>query len=300
VLNRNETKSRIPPGRILNCVEGFAPLPAVAMRVIDMASDPEASASDLESVLQGDVSLVAAVLKLANSAFYGLRRQVSSLRHALLLLGKSEVQGLVLSRVMLQAFKVPGDNQKALMVGVWRHSLECALASECVAEQCGEEGAVYFLGGMLHDIGKLVIVQKFLNSISDLDRYDQLTGVDSLQAEQECLGWGHEDLGAQLLHRWMFPVQLVEMVRGHHDFRTIGKCGRPIQILTIANLLSRWVALKELETADPENENRALELLLRCGVASGIISDEDALRRIEATFRKRLEERADLLEMLQI
>ncbi len=149
MLQKADGQSLALHKRIFASVEGFAPLPAVAMRVMDMTAEPDTMAVELETVLQGDVSLVAAVLKLANSAFCGFRRQVVSLRHALTLLGKSEVQSLVLSQVMFQAFKVTTGRQKALMTGVWRHSLECALAAECVAERCDIEDSVYFLGGML-------------------------------------------------------------------------------------------------------------------------------------------------------
>jgi putative nucleotidyltransferase with HDIG domain len=286
--------------RVSACVEDFAPLPAVAMRVMDMVADPDTMAADLESVLQGDVSLVTAVLKLANSAFYGLRRQVISLRHALVLLGKNEVRGLVISRVMFQAFKVPAGRQKILMLGVWKHSLECALAAECIAEQCGAENSVYFLGGMLHDIGRLVIVQKFLKEIEDLDHYGQLVEKSGLEVELKLLGCGHNELGSQLLHRWMFPPQLVEMVQNHHNYDGIAACGRSSQILILANLLSRWAVLKDLEGKDEAQEAGLFALLLRCGADSKIIPDEKALVEMESAFRLRLEERADLLEMLKM
>ncbi len=303
MLQRNEPKVCTPQGRLLRGVEDFAPLPSVAMRVMSMVSDPETSAADLESVLQGDISLVAAVLKLANSAFYGLRRQVVSLKHALLLLGKNEVQSLILSQVLFRAFKVPDGEQKALMVSIWTHSLECALAAECVAEQCDEDSPLYFLGGMLHDIGKLIIVQKFLKEFEDLDHYGQLVEDDSLEIELERLGCGHDELGSQLLHRWMFPVQLVKMVREHHDYNTIAECDRSSQILVLANLLCKWKSIQdqgELEKVDEDEKIASLTLLLRCGVDSNLIPDEEALYEMDTAFKKRLEDRAELLEMLQM
>ncbi len=286
--------------RISACVGDFAPLPAVAIRIMDMVAESETMAVELESVLQGDVSLVAAVLKLANSAFYGLRRKVVSLRHALILLGKNEVQNLVLSQVMFQAFKVPDGQQKALMTGVWRHSLECALAAECVAEQCGVEDSTFFLGGMLHDIGKLIIVQKFLKEIEDLEHYGQLVEENGLETELKLLGCGHHELGSQLLHRWMFPPQLVQMVHNHHNYDGIAECDFQSQVLIIGNLLSRWVLLKRSENENKEQEAVLLSLLLSSGTKSDLISDEKILGAMESCFVRRLEERADLLDMLQM
>ena len=302
MLTRNEHNPCSPEERLIRGVEDFAPLPSVAMQVMTLVADSETSAADLESVLQGDIALVAAVLKLANSAFYGLRRQIVSLKHALLLLGKNEVQSIVLSQVLFHAFKVPDGEQKTLMVNVWKHSLECALAAECVAEQCGDDNSLYFLGGMLHDIGKLIIVQKFLKEFEDLDHYSQLVELDSSEIELERLGCGHNELGSQLLNRWMFPVQLVQMVKEHHNYDTIAECDRSSQILVLANLLCKWVWLKDQEEPHKLDGEEAtfLDLLMHCGAASNLAPDEEILFRLEKAFRQRLEERAELLEMLQM
>ncbi len=289
--------------KIISSIESFAPLPSVAMRVLDMVADDTNTAADLEDVLRSDVSLVTSVLKLANSAFYGVRRQVDSLRHALLLLGRSEVQGLVLCRVMFKAFKNLQGAQKTLMVGVWKHSLECALAAESISMQLGEGDSIFFLGGMLHDIGKLVVIQEFIQDIEGFDHYDALDEEDGLQMELEVLGCGHAGLGAMLLNRWMFPAELEEMVREHHNYTEIASCKRVCQILILANLLCRWVAAQDLFEADGSGEASVIALrgmLLRCGEASEIITSEGSLVQFEHTYRKYLTDKVDLLEILQM
>lgn len=298
MLRRDRERVCIPRGKVIRSIDNFAPLPAVAVRVIGMVADQETSVTDLEPVLKGDVALVASVLRLANSAFYGVRREVSSLRHALLLLGKSEVQCLVLSQILFQAFKTPKGLQKTLMADIWRHSLECALAAECIAEQCGEGDSIYFLGGMLHDIGKLVIVQKFLDDIQDPGFYGQSVGIEGLEVESERLGCGHDELGCQLLNRWLFPHQLVEMVRDHHEYERIAECKRPSQIIILANLLCRWTVFVDVD--DKAGEADFSALLLRCGKDSKLIPDTEALLDMGEAYRQRLEERATLLEMLQM
>lgn len=301
MLRRMDPKQALLYKRVAACVEDFAPLPAVAMRVMELVSDPETMAVDLETVLRGDVSLVAAVLKLANSAFYGLRRQVVSLKHALALLGKNEVQNLVLARILFQAFKLSDRRQRLLVTSIWRHSLECGLAAECIAEQLHKESQVYFLGGMLHDIGKLLVVSEFSQEIEGVDHYGQLTGVQDLEIELGILGCGHNELGAQLLYRWMFPSSLVQVVGEHHDYERIGECEHASQILILADLLSRLVVMKnwEREMAREETESGKIETLLLCyGGISQIIADEQELERMEGAYRQRLEERADLLDLL--
>lgn len=289
--------------RVVACVDDFAPLPAVAMRVMELVSDQETMAADLESVLRGDVSLVAAVLKLANSAFYGLRRQVVSLRHALTLLGKNEVQNLVLARVLFQAFKLSKGPQRALVTGIWRHSLECGLAAECIAEQIEEETPLFFLGGMLHDIGKLLIVSEFYQEVEGIGQYGQLTGVQDLEIELGILGCGHNELGAQLLDRWMFPPVLVRMVAEHHNYERLTECEHSSHLLLLADLLSKMVALKdwEQEMERKETESGKVQaLLLSYGKVSRIIAGEQDLHRMEEEYRRRLIEKAELLDLLMV
>ena len=303
MLRRDNSNSCVLRSRIISSIDSFAPLPSVAMRVLDMASDPNVAAADLESVLQSDVSLVTSVLKLANSAFYGVRRQVDSLRHALLLLGKSEVQSLVLSRVMFQAFKNLQGDQKDLMVGVWKHSLECGLAAESLARQLGEKDSFYFLCGMLHDIGKLVVIQKFIQEVEGFEHYAALDEEEGLILELDILGCGHDDLGAMLLHRWMFPEELENIVRCHHDYAGIASYDRVGQILMLANLLCRWVAAQDLFENGESSEAGVIALrgiLVRAGEASGLISSAGYLVQIEHAYRRYLLEKVDLLEMLQM
>ena len=303
MLRRDNSNPCVLRSRIISGIDSFAPLPSVAMRVLDMVTDPNTAASDLEGVLRSDVSLVTSVLKLANSAFYGVRRQVDSLRHALLLLGKSEVQSLVLSRVMFQAFKNPQGDQKSLMVGVWKHSLECGLAAECLASQLGEEDSIYFLCGMLHDIGKLVVIQKFIQEVDGSDHYGSMEEEEGLDLELNILGCGHDELGAMLLHRWMFPEELETIVGTHHDYAGIASCDHVGQILILANLLCRWVAAQDLFEAEKASEASVIALrglLLRAGEASGIISSAGNLVQVEHAYRKYLDEKVDLLEMLQM
>lgn len=303
MLRKNNSDFCMHHQKIASCVEAFAPLPSVCMRVLSVVSDSNTTAADLETVLRGDISLVTSVLKLANSAFYGVRRKVDSLRHALLLLGKSEVQSLVLSKVMFQAFKVPAGGQKDVMVSMWRHSLECALAAETIAVQIDEESPIFFLGGMLHDIGKLVIIQEFLPELGGFELYSGLNEEDGLEVEYEALGCGHDEIGAMLLHRWMFPEELEDILRQHHNYENISNCGRACQVLILANILCQWIAAQDLQNQG-EGLGRRVDdlyaLLLRCGEETKIIPSVESLEQMGLSYRRDLEKKSDLLDMLSM
>ncbi len=287
--------------RVSSCVEGFAPLPSVAMRVLDLVTDPDTTVADFEKVLQGDVSLVAAVLKLANSAFYGLRRQVDSLRHALTLLGKSEVQNLILMKVLFRSFRATDNHQQGIMTAIWRHALETATAAEAIGTVVDEESPLLFLGGMLHDIGKVLIVSEFFSEVEKLESYGIPGGISNEAEEQEIFGCGHSKLGGQLLYRWLFPVHLVDIVAQHHDYDTIAEKEVAGRILILANLLSCLVTLMEWEHTVMNREEELAQvrsLLLSCGEASGLIRDAESLDSIIDLYRQRLEDRRDLLELM--
>jgi len=96
----------------------------------------------------------------------------------------------------------------------------------------------------------------------------------------------------------MFPTVLVDMVQLHHGYEEIGGYDRSCQILIIANLLSRWIVIKDHKEEEDTMGEVLTTLLLRCGADSGIIQDKESLLELEKGFRKRLEERADLIEML--
>lgn len=301
MLQRQDPEQVLLYKRVISCVEGFAPLPSVAMRVLEIAADSETTVLDLEEVLEGDVSLVAAVLKLANSAFYGLRRQVDSLKHALTLLGKSEVMNIVLVKVMFRSFKASFDRQQVVMTIIWRHSLECALAAECLGEMSCDENPLFFLVGMLHDVGKVLIVSEFFSEVEGVPLYGYPGAESFKEVEKEKFGCSHDKLGSQLLDRWLFPVSIVQMVAEHHDYEKISDKKCISKVLILANLLSRLVTLKDWEHTE-KNRNAELEkvhsLLLSCGKTSKMLPDEESLEIIEKVYRQRLDDKRELLDLM--
>ncbi len=301
MLQRQSPEQVLLYKRVAACVEGFAPLPAVAMRVLDLVTDSDTTVDDLEEVMQGDVSLVVAVLKLANSAFYGLRRQVGSLKHALTLLGKSEVQNLILVKVLFRSFKASDSHQQIVMTTIWRHSLECAIAVECVGEQAGEENPLFFLAGMLHDIGRVLIVSEFFEEIEDVESYGNPGSIVHKDIEEGIFGCSHDKLGSQLLFRWMFPTELVDVIAEHHDYGTIAEKGHVSKVLILANLLTCKVTLEDWDHLETNREKELADvkvLLGTCGKESGLLPDDESLEKAEALYRQRLAERAELLELM--
>ncbi|PLX47873.1 MAG: hypothetical protein C0613_13170 [Desulfobulbaceae bacterium] len=195
-------------------VNDFPPLPAVVTRILQVTADPESSLDKLAAIVEAEVGLSASVIKMANSPFFGLSREVSSISHALAVLGMEEVRNMVLAKVMFNTFtsyRKKGDMVNSL----WRHSFYSALAAKTIAENMGHDDNGLFVAGLIHDIGKLVIFLAF--SRESLEKiYGKTENLDDSKKEIAYLGLNHEDLGRLLIKSWLFPETLQMAVGYHH------------------------------------------------------------------------------------
>lgn len=183
-------------------------------RILQVTADPESSLDKLAAIVEAEVGLSASVIKMANSPFFGLSREVSSISHALAVLGMEEVRNMVLAKVMFNTFtsyRKKGDMVNSL----WRHSFYSALAAATIAENMGHDDNGLFVAGLIHDIGKLVIFLAF--SRESLEKiYGKTENLDDSKKEIAYLGLNHEDLGRLLIKSWLFPETLQMAVGYHH------------------------------------------------------------------------------------
>lgn len=201
--------------QLIQQVGDFPPLPAIVSQILKVTSDPESSIDDLKVLVEAEVALSASVIRLANSPFFGLSRQVSSIPHALTVLGLEEVKNLVLAKAMFNTFKVfgpKGDRVNAL----WKHSFHCGLASAVLAKRWGYSSSDFFVAGLVHDIGKMVIYLA-LNKENLDNLYGDVSLLDEMNVEQKRLGVDHQYLGSELVRSWLFPELLQRGVGFHHS-----------------------------------------------------------------------------------
>jgi putative nucleotidyltransferase with HDIG domain len=190
-------------------------LPHVATRVIELVADPHANASDLERVISRDAALTARVLKLANSALFGRRGMVSTLSRAVVLLGFKTVHSLVIA-ASTEAFYHTGSTRFKDKL-LWEHAVAAALAAGYLARECRYRGVEEaFLGGLLHDIGKVVLDTNMGERYQGIVERVYNDGVTFIDAEQEILGFNHAEIGSLVIRKWNLPDTLEEAVRLHH------------------------------------------------------------------------------------
>lgn len=194
-------------------IDAFPALPTVINRVLQVSANPGATHTDLKKIIETDSSLVVEVLKLANSPFFGQRRRVTTLEHGISLLGMTEIRNLVLAKTMFQTFRSIDDFNTIIL---WKHSFYCGLAARIMAEPFHMDANENFVAGLIHDIGKLIAYMELDEKNLKQLELNRFVFGDSTRKEVKLLGISHDQLGAKLLEKWMFPEKLVIAVGFHH------------------------------------------------------------------------------------
>lgn len=199
-------------------ISHIATLPEVTVRIIELVEDPSSSARDLHELISSDPALTARMLKVVNSAFYGLPRQIASINRAVSLLGLNAVKNIAIAASLAKLFRGGTIGSHFDAQQLWTHSCATAAAARTVAEMSGRKGIAdeAFLAGLVHDVGVLVELQhdraRFAAAIEEAIE----TG-DLRSAEIANLGETHEGFGAALCEHWKFPASLAWVAGHHHE-----------------------------------------------------------------------------------
>ncbi len=208
-------------------------LPGIVTRITQMVDDPNATASEIGKEIEQDQVLSAKVLKLVNSGFYGFSQPISTISHAMVLLGFNVVKTLVLSTAVL-------DMMANSMVGLWHHSLACARSCGIIGRHLDmadpEEISVT---GLLHDLGKIVLEEHMKAEFDQIADLVQERNALCYEVEEEVLGITHANVGGWLLQKWQLPSQLVDPIMFHHKFHPSRANAERTAVVHLADILVR-------------------------------------------------------------
>jgi putative nucleotidyltransferase with HDIG domain len=222
---------------IMAQVKAFPGMPATSAKLLKMLKNPDSSAAQIEEILKYDPGLTANILKLTNSAYFGIPSKVSSVRQAVVLLGWKRLLQLVMTVCMSTVMKKPLPGYDLPHGELWRHSVAVSVAAELVVKALKIPGAdEVFTAALLHDIGKLILggfVQDDLRQIEAM----VAKGIAFEVAEFIVLGIDHAQIGARILEKWSFPSDLVNAVCWHHDPETCENQCTFSDIVHVANIL---------------------------------------------------------------
>lgn len=192
--------------------------PAATLQVIQLTENSDRKASDVANALAQDQALSARVLRLANSAFFGLQRQVSELSEAVVVLGMRNVRNLALIASSYPWLARPLPGYGLGPEALWNHSFACAVGAQMVAKRRSQSLAdTAFTAGLLCDIGKLALSAWFENKTAALYALAIRQGLTFDEAESQVFGFDHSEVGGYLAEQWNLPASLVHAIRYHHS-----------------------------------------------------------------------------------
>ena len=226
------------PQELVSGVVRLVSLPEVCIRVNEMMDDPGVNATDIGKVIAQDTSLTARLLKIVNSAFYGFQARIETVSRAVTVIGLRELRGLVLAASAVESFsKLPNDVLN--LVNFWRHSVYCGVIAQLLAQKCNVlHSERLFVGGLLHDIGKLVITNKLINESREVSKRVEQKKKFDFDIEHAVLGFDHAEVGGLLLKEWNMPESLCNSVMYHHRPNASTDPTIEICIIHIANILT--------------------------------------------------------------
>lgn len=221
-------------GSFVDRIENLPPLPIVIQRIMSVTGSDDTSTTDIANVLSEDPAIAAKVLRVANSSFYGMARNITQVSRAVAMLGVVAVRNIALGVAVRDSLikMAIGDVDHA---AIWRHSIAVGSACEMVARHIGyrppEEA---FVAGLLHDIGQLAMMAIQPEGLDAVLR-EQGRGIPFLALERSHFGVDHPDAGFRIMRRWRIPDALCQVARRHHEPRLVSD-GPQSQLLAIVML----------------------------------------------------------------
>ncbi|MDW7972604.1 MAG: HDOD domain-containing protein [Thermodesulfovibrio sp.] len=213
-------------------IETLPTIPPILRKILSVIEDPKVSLQKITEFVSSDPTLTARILKMVNSPVYGFPGRISSVSHAMVILGLNAVRGLLLG---VSVFELMQKH----MIGLWEHSLSTAIFARIIAirkqMQYPEEISI---GGLLHDIGKVILIiafkdeyLKLIESVKDQENF-------LYDIERQYFGITHAEIGGIVAKKWNFPLKLIEPMMYHHRPQLAEKFQTETAIVHISNILS--------------------------------------------------------------
>ncbi len=226
--------------KLLTAVEKMPAFPQSVNQVLKLTGDINCSQRDLVEVIKRDPVFTLKILRLVNSAYFGLSREITSINQASVYLGLNTLKNVALGLAAVGA--IPKSAGKHLdMGGFWLHSLAVATATRMLGVKLGvsrDDAADYFAAGLLHDVGKAVFALYMPDEFEEVSERASEPGAAFHRCEQDVIGANHADIGAMLAKKWNLPVELHDAIARHHVVGS-GESSQLLDCLFAANQITK-------------------------------------------------------------
>ena len=272
-----------PLKAIVAQIGSLPPVPQIYNKLCEVLRSPESSIADAGHIIETDLALTAKILQVTNSAFFGLRREVSTVSQAVSLLGLNTIKALILARGLfapMEKAKLP----RGFSIDVlWQHSMIVGTYAQaiCQTEDLPKEiaGNAY-TAGLLHDTGELVFAASCTESYTRVCDYATKNELSLSEAEKEVLGCTHGQVGAYLLGIWGLPHPIVESVAYHHNpSDSIGSVFSPLAAVHVADVLAFARQKHILNHPLPQMDRAYID---KIGMEDRMSSWDEACNKIDA------------------
>ncbi len=217
-------------------------LPEITMRINEMVNDPDCNINSIGKLISQDPALAVRLLGIANSPFYGLSTEVSTVTRAISVLGINKIRDIVLSTSAAKAFDgIPVD-----IIAVddfWQHSLYCGVLGQTLAKETSLEADAIFIAGLLHDVGQLILFSRFPQEMHEiiLSTIEGGTAMTMMEAEFKRLQTDHTQIGAELARSWHLPAHIEAVIRWHHTPGQVDVHQQEVALIYIANTVAQML-----------------------------------------------------------
>lgn len=229
--SKNIAKKSIP--ELLLNIGNLPSIPSVLVDVSKLLENPMTSANELASAIGKDQGIVAKILSVANSTFYGLPRRVSTIDFAIVVLGFENIKNIIIALTTIETFKSKNDkfwNKR----DYWIHSMVVAAAAKQIADEIGfTHSGEAFTAGLLHDLGISILQRYLANEFNEICSLVASEGIGYLEAEKLVLNTTHQEIGNMLVDKWRLPKSLSMSVLNHHK---PGECPGNRELVSIVHL----------------------------------------------------------------
>ena len=235
-------------------------LPVVINNIIVTARSDKSSAQDLANFIVNDQAISARVLRIANSAYYGMSKEIDSISHAIVVIGFKEIISLSLGMGIFTALSKKGDDVPIDITELWKHSIGVGFAARKISKKVrkiADESTI--LIGLLHDIGKIVFCLHFPDEYAEVLKKTSNEQTPLYKIENECLGLDHAELAYLLIKQWNFPPNLIQPVRYHHNLSVCPKEWVDMaMIVNLANFICHQSGIGHSGNNNIETDNNVL------------------------------------------
>jgi putative nucleotidyltransferase with HDIG domain len=270
---------------LIKSIRDLPALPLVVAELINSFEQPDISISAVADKVAHDQALAAKTLRLANSSFYGLQCKVKTIQQAITVLGFDSVRALITAAGIIDNFS-GGDPTKFDFKAFWRHAIGTALCAKSLAGLSGLNQDNGFISGLLHDIGRLVLVTRFPEQYTAVIAYRAAHDCYLLDAERSVLGLDHAAVGRALAEHWKFPLMIQHAIADHHA-PALQDAGTVTSVVHVANAM--------VHALDLEGQDDDLVPPIAESAWNGLHIDAAGMRRVFRETESEFEEACQIL-----